>query len=39
MNVTTHTIAELYAVMSTLLIKPLVSPLITRKLISENIEA
>jgi hypothetical protein len=38
MIVVAHTIAELYAVLSTLPIKPLVSPLIARKLISENIE-
>ena len=33
-----HTIAELYAVLSTLPIKPRISPIIARKLISENIE-
>ena len=33
-----HTIAELYAVLSTLPIKPRISPLIARKLIGENIE-
>ena len=36
--VAAHTIAELYAVLSTLPIKPRISPLIARKLISENIE-
>ena len=38
MIVAAHTIAELYAVLSTLPIKPRISPLIARKLISENIE-
>ncbi len=33
-----HTIAELYAVLSTLPIKPRITPLIARKLIRENIE-
>ena len=37
MIVAAHTIAELYAVLSTLPIKPRISPLIARKLISENI--
>jgi predicted nucleic acid-binding protein len=36
--VASHTIAELYAVLSTLPIKPRISPLIAKKLISENIE-
>jgi len=38
MIVAAHTIAELYAVLSTLPIKPRISPLIAGKLISENIE-
>ena len=38
MIVAAHTIAELYAVLSTLPIKPRISPLVARKLISENIE-
>jgi predicted nucleic acid-binding protein len=38
MIVAAHTIAELYAVLSTFPIKPRISPLIARKLISENIE-
>jgi predicted nucleic acid-binding protein len=38
MIVASHTIAELYAVLSTLPIKPRISPLNARKLISENIE-
>lgn len=38
MIVAAHTIAELYAVLSTLPIKPRISPLIARKLIRENIE-
>lgn len=33
-----HTLAELYAVLSTLPIKPRITPLIARKLIHENIE-
>jgi predicted nucleic acid-binding protein len=37
MIVAAHTIAELYAVLSTLPIKPRISPLIAGKLISENI--
>ena len=37
MIVAAHTIAELYAVLSTLPIKPRISPLIARKLIRENI--
>ena len=36
--VASHTIAELFAVLSTLPIKPRITPLIARKLISENIE-
>ena len=36
--VASHTIAELYAVLSTLPIKPRITPLIARKLINENIE-
>jgi predicted nucleic acid-binding protein len=38
MIVASHTIAELYAVLSTLPIKPRISPLTARKLINENIE-
>ena len=38
MIVASHTIAELYAVLSTLPIKPRISPLTARKLIYENIE-
>ena len=38
MIVAAHTIAELYAALSTFPIKPRISPLIARKLISENIE-
>ena len=38
MIVAAHTIAELFAVLSTLPIKPRISPLIARKLIRENIE-
>ena len=38
MIVASHTIAELYAVLSTLPIKPRITPLIARKLITENIE-
>ena len=37
--VASHTIAELYAVLSTLPIKPRISPIIAWKLINENIEA
>jgi len=37
--VASHTIAELYAVLSTLPIKPRISPIIAWKLIHENIEA
>lgn len=37
--VASHTIAELYAVLSTLPIKPRISPAVTWKLIHENIEA
>jgi len=37
MIVAAHTIAELYAVLSTFPIKPRISPLIARKLIRENI--
>jgi predicted nucleic acid-binding protein len=37
MIVAAHTIAELYAVLTTLPIKPRISPLIARKLVSENI--
>jgi predicted nucleic acid-binding protein len=33
-----HTLAELYAVLSTLPIKPRISPLVAHKLIHENIE-
>ena len=33
-----HTLAELYAVLSTLPIKPRISPLVAQKLIHENIE-
>ena len=33
-----HTIAELYAVLSTLPLKPRITPLVARKLIIENIE-
>lgn len=36
--VASHTIAELYAVLSTLPIKPRITPLIAWKLINENIE-
>ena len=36
--VASHTLAELYAVLSTLPIKPRITPLIVRKLIIENIE-
>jgi predicted nucleic acid-binding protein len=36
--IASHTIAELYAVLSTLPMKPKISPLIARKLINENIE-
>ena len=36
--VASHTIAELYAVLSTLPTKPRISPLTARKLINENIE-
>ena len=39
MIVAAHTVAELYAVLSTLPIKPRISPLIARKLIGENIES
>jgi predicted nucleic acid-binding protein len=39
MIVASHTIAELYAVLSTLPIKPRISPLTARKLINENIES
>jgi len=38
MIVASHTIAELYAVLSTLPTKPRISPLSARKLINENIE-
>jgi len=38
MIVASHTIAELYAVLSTLPIKPRITPLIAGKLINENIE-
>ena len=39
MIVASHTIAELYAVLSTLPVKPRISPLTARKLIIENIES
>ena len=39
MIVASHTIAELYAVLSTLPTKPRISPLTARKLINENIES
>ncbi len=38
MIVVSHTIAEVYAVLSTLPIKPRITPLIARKLINKNIE-
>ena len=38
MIVAAHTIAELYAVLSTLPIKPRISPFIARKLLSDAIE-
>jgi predicted nucleic acid-binding protein len=37
--VASHTLAELYAVLSTLPIKPRITPYIARKLIQENIES
>lgn len=38
LTVAGHTMAESYAVLSTLPIKPRITPLVARKLISENIE-
>ena len=38
LTVAGHTLAESYAVLSTLPIKPRITPLVARKLISENIE-